>query len=110
MIRKILSALWLLLLLPSLLFAEGALPVVATPATALADYVGKQDDSYKWFKRSEGAYGSTKYVELPHVADLEGQSGSTSFHPQPEQCNVSSMRCSHHWRWLERRIGSAGRK
>src|SRR5258708_2170479 len=64
MTRKILSALLLLLTLPGLSLAEGALPVAATPAAALHDYVGKKDDSYKWFKRSEGEFGTTKYVEI----------------------------------------------
>ena len=34
MTKQILSALFLLLILPGLLLAEGALPVAATPATA----------------------------------------------------------------------------
>jgi len=92
MTRKILLSILLLLILPSLLLAEGALPVVATPATALADYVAKKDDSYKWFKRSEGNFGTTKYVEII----LTSQTWKNIvwkhqlFILKPEKCNVAS--------------------
>lgn len=87
-----LAALLLLLVLPGLLLAEGALPVATTPATALADYVGKKDDSYKWFKRSEGEYAGTKYVEII----LTSQTWKDTvwkhqlFILKPEKCNAAS--------------------
>ena len=92
MAKQILSALLLLLILPGLLLAEGALPVVATPATALADYVGKKDDSYKWFKRSEGEYAGTKYVEIILTSqtwkDIVWK--HQLFILKPEKCNAAS--------------------
>ncbi|MFN0018439.1 MAG: PhoPQ-activated pathogenicity-related family protein [Pirellulaceae bacterium] len=92
MTKQILAALFLSLILPGLLLAEGSLPVAATPATALADYVGKQDDSYKWFKRSEGASGTTKYVEI--ILTSQTWKGIVWKHQlfilKPEKCNAAS--------------------
>jgi PhoPQ-activated pathogenicity-related protein len=92
MTRQIQSALLLLLILPSLLLAEGALPVATTPATALKDYVAKKDDSYKWFKRSEGEFGTTKYVEIILTSQI--WKDITWKHQllilKPEKCNAAS--------------------
>ena len=92
MTRKILLSILMLLILPGFLLAEGALPVVATPATALADYVAKKDDSYKWFKRSEGNFGTTKYVEIILTSqtwkDIVWK--HQLFILKPEKCNVAS--------------------
>jgi hypothetical protein len=72
--------------------SPGALPVATTPATALADYVAKKDDSYKWFKRSEGNFGTTKYVEIILTSqtwkDIVWK--HQLFILKPEKCNVAS--------------------
>jgi len=92
MATRFFSALLFVLILPGLALGEGALPVTTTPATALADYVAKKDDSYKWFKRNEGEFGTTKYVEI--ILTSQTWKEITWKHRliilKPEKCNVES--------------------
>lgn len=82
----------LLLALPALARGESPSPAALSSATALKDYVAKKDGSYKWFKRSEGAYAGTKYVEII----LTSQTWKDTvwqhqlFILKPEKCNAQS--------------------
>src|SRR6185436_12123053 len=91
MIKPFSHAALLLLVFPGFLLAEGA-PKASEPATALKDYVAKKDDSYKWFKRSEGEYNKTKYVEI--ILTSQTWKDITWKHQlfllKPEKCNAAS--------------------
>ena len=62
--RSISALTWLALglAIPRLAFAE--LPAELPSTGALADYVGRKDDSYQWIKRSEGTVITCQYQEL----------------------------------------------
>lgn len=51
-----------LFVIPALARADS--PISSAPTQALADYVAKKDDSFKWVQRSEGTIVTCQYQEL----------------------------------------------
>lgn len=87
--RRFLSTASLLVLLALPDFVKAASPAAPAP---LADYVAKKDASYDWFKRSEGEYGGTKYVEIILTSQTwkEIVWKHQLFILKPEKCNAAS--------------------